>query len=224
MRRASAGIWIWGTAVALAVVFTAWYHNWRGPLTAAQVEAYTEQLAARTDITPQNLQAIRTFMQDDDGKEFWMLNVIKLHDSAQPHPETGEPTDPADLLTVYSSAFIGRLLLSAGHPVFVADKTGPYVDTFGTSATPQWHFVSMVRYRSRRDLMEAATYEGFPGVHLYKTAAMQRTFNFPTQARLSTFAGPAYAVPFLILFAAALTHLVVMIRRTRRATPTEQNR
>lgn len=218
MRNLTVGTWVWGAAIVLTLAFTGWYHNWSGPLTPAQIDAYMAQIESQPDAAG-NLQAartIRTFLQEDDGKEFFMLNVVKLHDTKQPHPQTGNPTDPAELLSTYSSAFLGRLLMSAGHPVFVADKTGPYVDTFGTNDATDWHFVSMVRYRSRRDLMEAATYEGFPGAHLFKTAAMEKTFNFPTQTRLQAFFGPALLVPLLLFFAAALIHLTLLVRRSSR--------
>jgi len=213
MRRLGTGVWIWGTAIVLSLAFTGWYHNWRGPLTPAEIDAYMEQLAALPDSDPQMIATMRRFLNEDDGREFVMLNVIRFHAEDQPHPETGEPTDPRALMTTYSNAFIGRLLLSAGHPVLVADKTGPYVDTFGTEEATPWDIISMVRYRSRRDLMEAATYEGFPGAHLFKTAAIHQTFNFPTQTQIRTSMGPGVLVPFLLLFAAALAHLVVVTRR-----------
>ncbi|GAB5502159.1 hypothetical protein [Pyruvatibacter sp.] len=215
MRNLGAGTWIWGTALALSLAFTAWYHNWSGPLTAAEISAYVEQLQGRPGSNPEAVMTLKTFLEADDGREFIMLNVIKLHADPQPHPQTGEPTDAAELLGTYSSAFIGRLLRSAGHPVFVADKVGPFVDTFGVTERPDWTFTSMVRYRSRRDLAEAATYEGFPGAHLFKTAAIENTFNFPTQTQIQLFFSPGLLLPLLLFFVASLTHLVVMVRRQR---------
>jgi len=223
MKNISSGIWIWATALVLSLAFTAWYHNWSGPLTPAEIDTYVEELASRPQSNPQALATLRGFLEADDGREFVMLNVVKFHDDRQPHPQTGDPTDPAELLSVYSNAFLGRLLISAGHPVLVSDKTGPYVDTFGTSEATEWDFVSMVRYRSRRDLADAATYEGFPGAHLFKTAAMQQTFNFPTQTRLQAFFGPGLFVPLLLFFAAALVHLAVLARRmSRQVTQTAE--
>lgn len=215
MKKVGAGTWIWGTAVVLSVAFTAWYHNWSGPLTAAEIDSYVEQLQGRPGSNPEAIMTLKSFLEADDGREFVMLNVIKLHPDPQPHPQTGEPTDAAELLGTYSSAFMGRLLRSAGHPVFVADKAGPFVDTFGITERPDWTFTSMVRYRSRRDLAEAATYEGFPGAHMFKTAAIEQTFNFPTQTRLQLFLSPALLVPLLLLFAASLTHLITTLRAHR---------
>ncbi len=215
MKSLTRSIWIWGTALFLSLAFTAWYHNWSGPLTSAEIDTYMDQLASRPEGDPQALKTLRRFLEADDGREFVMLNVIKLHATKQPNPQTGEPTDPARLLSIYSNAFLGRLFLSAGHPVLVADKTGPYVDTFGTGETTEWDFISMVRYRSRRDLARVATYEGFPGAHLFKTAAIEQTFNFPTQTRLQLFFGPGLIVPVLLFFGAALIHLAVLARRLR---------
>ena len=218
MKNLTSGIWIWGTALVLSLAFTAWYHNWSGPLTPAEIDAYVAQIAEGADADSQALETLRAFMEADDGREFVMFNIIKLHDGKQPHPQTGDPTDPAALLETYSNAFLGRLLMSAGHPMWLADKVGPYVDTFGIDETPQWGFVSMVRYRSRRDLLDAATYEGFPGAHLFKTAAIEQTFNFPTQLRLQAFFSPGLLVPLLLFFFAALIHLAVMARRLKKQT------
>lgn len=215
MKKFGAGTWIWGTAVVLSLAFSAWYNNWRGPLTAAEIDTYMEQLQARPDNNPAALKDLRAFLEADDGREFIMLNVIKLHADPQPHPETGEPTDASKLLTTYSDAFMGRLFFSAGHPMFLSDRVGPYLDTFGVTERPDWTWTSMVRYRSRRDLADAATFEGFPGAHLFKTAAIEQTFNFPTQTRVQFFMSPALLVPFLLLFAASLTHLLVTLRATR---------
>jgi len=216
MKKPGAGTWIWGTALALSLAFTAWYHNWRGPLTAAEIDAYVEQMQAQSDGgDPAALRDLRSFLEADDGREFVMLNVIKLHADPQPHPQTGEPTDAAELMGTYSSAFMGRLFRSAGHPVFVADKVGPFVDTFGITERPDWTLTSMVRYRSRRDLADVATYEGFPGAHLFKTAAIENTFNFPTRTRIQLFFSPGLLLPLLVFFAASLTHLIVVLRRQR---------
>ena len=38
--------WLWAGAVAIYVWFRAWYDNWRGPLKAAEVEAFMARVEA----------------------------------------------------------------------------------------------------------------------------------------------------------------------------------
>ena len=79
---------------------------------------------------------------------------------------------------------------------------------------PGWSFSGVVRYRSRRDMIELATDPAFGPAHAYKIAAMPRTLAFP--------AAPGQVVfgvrPFVLLalaLAAALAQL--FFRRGPRA-------
>ena len=99
-------------------------------------------------------EIFRKFLEEDDGSDFVMQNLVKFHGSKIPHPITGEPTDPRAVLDGYFGPFSSALFKRAGHPVVVSQKVGGYIDSWETSADPGWNVVSLMRYRSRRDLAE----------------------------------------------------------------------
>lgn len=202
--------WIWMFAILVCVMFGAWYFNWRGALSPSDVEQYMAQVNSNPNISAEQRATVHAFLSNDDGKEFVMLNVIKFHGSKQPHPITGEPTAPLKLLSEYQKHFLGNLFKSAGHPLYVAWKNGGYIDTFGQAETPEYSLASMVRYRSRRDFADAIVNTGFTGAHAYKAAAIEHTFNFPTQMKRIGVWGPGRIIPLLLVLLAAFAHIAII--------------
>jgi hypothetical protein len=73
---------------------------------------------------------------------------------------------------------------------------------------PGWTFSGVIRYRSRRDLMELATDPRFSEIHAFKLAAIANTFAFPV-APSRVHAGPKLLVPLVLALGAALAHLLL---------------
>ncbi len=203
-------IWIWLAAAAIYLAFRAWYDNWRGALSAAEIASYVEQLEAREFTDPQAVEDLRRFMEEDDGREFVMLNLVRLSPDPLPHPETGEPRPASELLRGYLGTFLPQLARRAGHPLLQARKVGAYIDSWNVEPDPGWTFMGYMRYRSRRDLIEMVATPGFDGAHAFKLAAMPKTFSFPTQPMISLYAGPRVWVALVLALAAALGHLAML--------------
>jgi len=200
------GLWIWLAAGAAYLAFRAWYDNWRGPLRTEEIEVYLKRLAV-AGFSGDALGTLRVFLEEDDGREFIMLNLVRLNPEPAPHPETGEPTSASQLLRGYLGTFVPQLVRRAGHPLLQARKVGAYVDAWNVEPDPGWSFMGYVRYRSRRDLVELATVPDFLAAHPFKVAAMPNTFSFPTQPMLSLYAGPRVWVGLVLALIAALVHL-----------------
>ncbi len=200
-------MWIWATAATLYALFRAWYDNWRGPLRGAEIDAFLAKLEGTPPAELTDLATLRTFLEADDGREFVMLNLVRLHPGEIRHPTTGKPTTARRLLSSYLGGFLPVLLRHGGHPVMHALKIGGYVDAWNVPPDPGWTLVGMVRYRSRRDMMQLATHPRFQDAHLYKTAAMPLTLSFPTATAPGLFLGPRIWVALLLALAAALTHI-----------------
>jgi len=86
------------------------------------------------------------------GREFWMVNLIKLREKAL-YPETGVPAwgdDPMEANARYSRAMVPWLLKHGGHPIFGTVVAGRFIDDARGEA---WDQVLAVRYRSRRDML-----------------------------------------------------------------------
>jgi hypothetical protein len=200
-------LWIWLAAAAIYLLFRAWYDGWRGPLRPEEIASFLERIEAAGLGDAEDAASLRRFMEEDDGREFVMLNLIRLSPEPLPHPETGEPTPAADLLRRYFGTFLPPLVRRAGHPLLQARKVGNYIDSWNVEPDPGWSFIAYVRYRSRRDLMEMLTMPGFSGAHAFKQAAMPNTFAFPTQPMVSLYAGPRLWIALVLALMAALAHL-----------------
>ena len=203
--------WIWGAAAVLYGVFTLWYNNWRGPLTKDEVEKYMARLARNPQVEPQRLDAVRRFLESDDGGEFYMFNAIATFREPVEMPGTGEKKPAAEVLRRYTSYFMGELFRRAGHPAFAGPAAGGVVEEWGIENNSDWTFGGVIRYRSRRDMAELATDPRFEPAHAYKIAAMAHTFAFPVKAGL--FVGPRVWVGLGIALVAALGSLAVSATR-----------
>jgi hypothetical protein len=204
------GLWIWLGAAVGYLAFRAWYDNWRGPLRAEEVEAAVERMKALGFTDTNELETIRTFLENDDGREFIMLNLVRLNPAPAPHPESGELTSAGKLLRAYLRTFLPQLLRRAGHPLLQARKVGGYVDTWNVEPDPGWSFIGYMRYRSRRDMIELVATPSFVAAHPFKAAALPNTFSFPTQPVISLYAGPRLWVALVLALVAALVHLAVL--------------
>ncbi len=201
------GIWIWLAAVILYGVFLGWYESWRGPLRPEEIADYARKLEAIGLGDAQDRESLRRFMAEDDGRAFVMLNLVRLSPDPLPHPRTGESTPAGRLLRGYLATFLPRLARRAGHPLLQARKIGGYVDSWNVEPDPGWSFLGLMRYRSRRDLMELILTPGFADAHAFKRAAMPTTFSFPAQPMVSLLAGPRIWMGLLLALIAALLQL-----------------
>lgn len=165
-----------GAGLLAYLVFLAWYDGWpRRKLTAAEVEAFVAKMKAQRaannrsdDLT---LERFRTLGQSDDGREFYMVNLIrnrKIENVAKAH---------AAYLRAWSKPAVPR----ASHPVF---RGVPPVKLFGLPESESWSSIALMRYRSRRDLFEIVTDDTFAREAALKGVAVAYTDVYPTPVGL----------------------------------------
>lgn len=203
--------WIWVVALALYIVFRLWYDNWRGPLNPQEVNDFMNQVSDLKMSEYSDPKDLRAFLEADDGKEFVMVNLVRVHTGELAHPHTGKPTKGIDLLREYGNSFVKVLVRHGGHPVLVMRKVGGYIDSWNTPPDPGWHVAGSMRYRSRRDMMQLALDPSVRDVHILKTAATATTFSFPSQVVLGLAIRPRVWVALLLTLSAALVHLASLI-------------
>ena len=207
--EAMSPLWIWIGAVALYALFSLWYVGGSGPLTPAEIDRYLARLEdgpERRD--PDRLATLRKFLEQDDGREFFMANLARLPDEPVADPTTGEFRPAGDVLREYTGRFLPSLFRRAGHPAFFGRTAGGYVEQWGVAPDPGWSFVGIIRYRSRRDMMELATSPAFAPAHAYKLVSMSNTLAFPTSPG-RVFLGPRVWVALVLGLLAALTQILV---------------
>ena len=204
--------WIWGGALALYAAFLLWYDNWRGPLTKDEIETYMARAAQNAQIAPDSLATVRRFLEADDGREFYMLNLLAAHREPVEDPVSGEKRPAAEVMKGYTDHFMPALFRRAGHPAFAGRAAGGYVEHWGVEENPGWSFSGIIRYRSRRDMIELATDPRFEPAHAYKIAALAHTLAFPV-APVPIFVGPRVWIGLGLALAAALGQLAVSASR-----------
>jgi hypothetical protein len=202
---------IWVATLLVYLAFRLWYDGLRKPLTAEEVEEYTrlfEQHAGAGDEV--DLAVMRKFLEEDDGKEFIMMNLLQYNPSPMKHPDTGQDAQADSILQEYFRPFMGRVIRRAGHPVIAGRAVGGYLDAWNTPPDPGWHGAGLIRYRSRRDIIELSLASAkFQDLHKYKLAALKQTIAFPTQTQMGLYASPRVTVAMALALAAALLQLTL---------------
>jgi hypothetical protein len=203
--------WTWLVAIAMYALFRLWYDNWRGPLSRQEVETFMAVITDSRMSAYSDPHVIREFLENDDGNEFVMVNLVRVHPSQVDHPHTGKPTQGINLLREYGANFVKVLFRHGGHPVLAMRKVGGYIDSWNTPPDPGWHIASSMRYRSRRDMMTLAIDPSLKGVHILKTTATASTFSFPSQIVLGFALSPRIWVGLLLTIGASTIHLLSLL-------------
>jgi hypothetical protein len=169
-------VWL-GLAVVYGA-FTGWYTSWSGALAPEEVDAYIARLAEK-GAKGERLELWRHFLATDTGDDFAMLNAIDLRDA--PLPVDGVPPGESaqQMLDRYTEPFLGKALARASHPVMIGTAASDALDVWGIEGADHWTTGGLVRYRSRRDLIELALAALGSDVHRYKIAAIEKTIAFP---------------------------------------------
>jgi hypothetical protein len=71
-----------------------------------------------------------------------------------------------------------------------------------------WSTAGLIRYRSRRDLLECILLPQFQDNHHYKQQALEKTFAYPVEVMMMA-SSPRWMVAVLVVAIAALTQLAL---------------
>lgn len=205
------GIWIWGSALGLYLLFRLWYDGVRRPLTAEEIDAFMTETAKGPTADHNDMSTLRAFLEADDGREFFMFNLVKFAEGDAPHPVTGEPTPARAMMNRYMKAFMPALLAKGGHSALAARKIAGYVDAWRVGADPGWSIIGYMRYRSRRDMMQLVVDQRFNDIHPFKLAGTAETFSFPTRPVLMVLIGPRLWVALLLALVASLAQIAALL-------------
>ena len=150
---------LWFLVAAAYVAFFSWYSGSGEPLTEDEIDAYMELMAKRGG-DPARLAEFRSFLEADDGGDFIIVNSIELREEPRVTGDVRPGETSAETLDRYMAFMWPALLERACHPV-VAGDSQITVETWGVEGAEQWTSAGLMRYRSRRDLMDIATNPDF---------------------------------------------------------------
>ena len=172
--------WIWLITLVLYGVFSSWYTSFGGPLSDQEIEHYMEILSVNVP-TPSSarLAQLRSFMEEDTGDDFVMINLIDLYDTPLQVEGVVPGATSEEVMAKYMEFMIPELLSRASHPVLYGSAASTVMDIMNAEGMEQWKTGAGMRYRSRRDMLDISTNRVFRGSHEFKTAALSKTIAFP---------------------------------------------
>ena len=217
MKLLRSGIAIWVGALLVYAAFLAWYGGVRGPLQHEEIERYLAQLAQGSEEhPPEQVAELRRFLEADDGREFFMVNLLRMQPGEVVVPGSDRREPASAVMQRYSGPFLRALLQRAGHPAFVGPAVATYLEHWDVPPDPGWSFAGVIRYRSRRDMIELVVDPAFEPAHVNKLAALASTLAFPV-APARIWIGPRVWIGLSIGLLAALAHVAVLSAQLRRA-------
>jgi hypothetical protein len=190
----------WLVAAFLYALFRLWYDGVAGPLAPAEVDGYVARMTER-GFSAERIETIRAFLAADDGRDFVMVNFIAFADAPAPVGDMQPGESGRAALDRYMAYMTPALLARASHPILGGDTAASAIEAWGVPGAERWSMAGVVRYRSRRDMMQIATDPRFRDAHVYKTAAMEKTIAVPVAPYV--IAGGPRLVVALALFALA---------------------
>ena len=194
-------VMIWTIAALAYAVFWFWYVGFQKKVTPQEVETTMRVFDHDDSWTSNQQKHLRRFLLDDDGKDFVMVNLLHLK---SPKKESLEK------LNKYQKVFLGSLLRKAGHPIMIARAASGNVENVACDHADDWSAVGMIRYRSRRDLMNILPATIGSKHHGLKLESLEKTFAFPA-APWFMFGGPRIVVALGIALLAALMHITTAL-------------
>ncbi len=205
--------------IALALVyglFLAWHYNWLAkPLTAAEVEAVLAHVDGKGAVTPQEAANLRHFFSTDDGQPFYNLNLMEYRAQATyadgvAHPgiSTGVQADAE-----YSRLVLPLLLRRGSYPVFVSTKAANLLNSAGQDAD-FFQKIAVVRYRSRRDMLDMIADPDYAPAGPHKFASLARNVAVPMDPVMVVHAG--HLVPVLLVLIGLAGSLLLQARQPLR--------
>ena len=202
LARRSLVLWITGALVYAG--FLVWYDGWHEPLGDGDVDRVM-QAVEQMEIYRGNdaIKArLRSFLEADDGREFFMVNLLSYRAVPQAFEGMRAGETPQEVMRRYSGAFMPAILGRAGWMVSGGRAAAADLEHWGVETDRDWEYYGLIRYRSRRDLAEVIIDPAFHDIHPYKFAALEATRAFPVSPAL---------VPLSPRLVVALSILVIVL-------------
>lgn len=149
-------------------------------MTSDEIEAVLER-ATDGGAADERIAQLREFMESDDGGQFLMFNSLDMADDP-PEVEGASPDEDADqLMARYMDYMFPEMFKRGCHPAFFGASLSNALDLSGIEGAESWDRAVLVRYRSRRDILEISGNPVFRGRHKFKLAALDKTIAYPVE-------------------------------------------
>ena len=105
-----------------------------------------------------------------------------------------------------------QLARRASHPVFAGSAVHASIDLVGIEGAETWDRIVLMRYRSRRDLLDIFTNPSFAGRHEFKIAALSKTIAYPVEGNVY-FSDLRFLLALILIALVALLDIALFGRR-----------
>ena len=153
---------------ALMMVLLLVYVGARRPLSSEEVDHYIARIQSQPQ-TPggrHDMEALRRFLEDDDGRPFYTVNLYDFHERAQYLDDRLNQRTGQETFDRFSEVMLRLLAERSSHPIFASNWTDAEITA--------WDRIVIVRYRSRRDIAEIFASAEFAEASAHKWAALKR--------------------------------------------------
>lgn len=196
-------------------LFFFWYGGSSDPLTPAEADAILDEIKAGAEAATGTydshlIESFRVLTRHDDGREYYMLNLMRFREKAL-YPE-GSPygDDAIEAANRYNAVVIPALLKRGSLPILLGSYAGPFIPS--TDAADKWDQIGIVRYRSRRDMLDMARELSATGGGQHKWASIEKTVVFPVSPIFDLVFVRGFV--FVIIFGTGSAVAAVLRRRT----------
>lgn len=165
--------------VVLLVSLIVVYQGNEKPLSPEEVNEYLSKIENQTQKPGgrHDMQELRIFLEDDDGKPFYTVNLYRYYPQAQYLDGRNNQGSGSDAYDRFSSVMVKLLAKQSSHPIFGSNWLEGGSD---------WDRLVIVRYRSRRDIAEVFSSTEFAEASAHKWASIEKIermlvqgFHFP---------------------------------------------
>ena len=200
------------TLLVVYVGFLYWHSPTGGPLTDEEVDAFMEhtvKLQGSGWAMPADFEA---FLRSDDGRSFVMINLLEFSEAATYEAGTFPEIKTGDQASFeYGRRVVPLLLARGSYPITIAERYNTIINSLGQKAG-NWDSLAIVRYRSRRDLIDMIQSDAFVAAEVHKWAALDNTLVAPADLMPSTNLG-YYAIVGLLMIATIVGYWPTRDRR-----------
>ena len=171
---------LWGLPALFYALFVFWYTDFKGPLTEEEIRDFMVQFDER-GVSQEEAELVEKFMRQDTGRQFLMLNLLHMADNPPDVPGAAPGETARELMDRYMGYLFPHMLRRACHPIFFGNAAYQAMDIAGIEGAEVWDEGALMRYRSRRSLMELIANADHKDVHRYKVASLEKTIAVPLE-------------------------------------------
>lgn len=175
--------------LAIFIGFATWQNpgNVRGKLTGAEIDRYmaaAQSLHMPPDQKPLFLNRLRAWMEADDGEPFYNLNVMRFYTQLHRGPDEPNFVGTPEASNAHYEALTAPLLLKIGaYPTFAGDVHEANLFGYGPELD-NWNRIVVVRYPSRRALLDLLSDPTYQAGEPYKAMALDQLLLVPVAGQI----------------------------------------